>query len=172
MDASWQVDRKLLKKQLLRFSRAVHPDYFATAPESTRTRAEEASAALNSAFQILKDDFRRADWLVTDLGGPTESEERQMPQVFLMQVMDWNEVLEDASGAAQGSAQWQAMEALNAELGCERDGRFTTIAQQLTPLPSAGSAVLSDTRKELNAVRYIDRTRGEIKRLKLQATLS
>lgn len=171
LEESWQVDNKALKKRLLRFSRAVHPDFFATEDEATRSRAEDASAALNSAFEILKDDFKRADWLVNRLGGPAESEEREMPQVFLMQVMDWNEVLEDTEGAEADSTQWKAMETLGSELKIERADRLLSVAQHLEPLPPQGAPQLTEARRELNAVRYIDRTQKEIKRLKLQASL-
>jgi molecular chaperone HscB len=171
VELGWKVEGKELKKQLLRLSRAVHPDFFATADDATRERAEEASAILNSAFETLKDDFRRADWLVKILGGPSDSEERQMPQVFLMQVMEWNEVLDDARSAAQGSAEWNAVVALEQELATEREARFTAIAGHLDPLPTKGAENLAPTRQELNAVRYIDKTQSEVKQLKLQATL-
>lgn len=171
LPAGWEVDRKQLKRQLLKFSRAVHPDFFATAEEATRQRAEDASAALNAAHDILGDDFKRANYLVASLGGPSESDERQMPQAFLMQVLEWNEVLEDAQAAKQGSAEWTVMEQLAGELATERQARLAAIAAQLTPLPSAGDANLLATRQELNAVRYIDRTQAEIKNLQLQASL-
>lgn len=171
LPAGWEVDRKQLKRQLLKLSRAVHPDFFATAEESTRQRAEDASAALNAAHDTLGDDFKRANHLVASLGGPSESDERQMPQAFLMQVLEWNEVLEDAQGAKPGSAEWIVMEQLAGELATERQARVTAIAAQLTPLPSKGDASLLATRQELNAVRYIDRTQTEIKNLQLQASL-
>lgn len=171
LEPGWSVDGKQLKQRLLKFSRAVHPDFFATADETTRARAERASASLNSAYEILSDDLRRADWLVGSLGGPSESEERQMPRAFLMQVLEWNEVLEDARGAERESQQWRAMEQLAEELRSERGQRFSSIAGLLSPLPEAGAASLSETRQELNAVRYIDRTKTEIKNLQLQASL-
>ncbi len=171
VELGWRVEGKALKKQLLKLSRAVHPDFFATADEATRNRAEDASALLNSAFETLKDDFKRADWLVKVLGGPSDSEERQMPRAFLMQVMEWNEVLDDARSAAQGSAEWNAVAELESELATEREARFSAIAKQLDPLPAKGAGDLAPVRQELNAVRYIDRTQAEVKQLKLQATL-
>jgi len=171
VERRWEIDPKQLKRALLDLSRHVHPDYFATAEPEQRELAEQASATLNEAFETLRDDPRRADWLVRALGGPSDSEERQMPQAFLMQVLEWNEVLEEARGATAGTDEWQAMIDLGAELSSEREERLEAIAAQLTPLPAAGAEALIEVRRELNAVRYIDRTRAELKSLRLEASL-
>jgi molecular chaperone HscB len=165
------VEGKQLTRALLDLSRRVHPDYFATAPEDQRELAERASAALNEAYEVLNDDFRRADWLVRSLGGPTDAEERQMPQAFLMEVLEWNEVVEEARGAAEGSAAWSAMLQLTDDLREARKGRLEAIGRMLSPLPERGAATLVDLRRELNAVRYIDRTQDELKTLRLEAAL-
>lgn len=171
VERRWEVDRKQLKRALLDLSRRVHPDYFATAEPETRELAERASAALNEAYEILGDDVRRADWLVRALGGPSDSEERQMPQAFLMQVLEWNEVLEEARDATEGTAEWSAMLELETELASEREERLEALGRLLDPLPETGSDGLVDVRRELNAIRYIDRTRSEMKGLRLAASL-
>lgn len=171
LDPTWEVDSKGLKRSLLQLSRYVHPDYFVTADPETREQAERASAALNSAYEVLTDEVSRADWLVNELGGPKESEERQMPQPFLMQVMEWNETLEEARDAQPGSAEWQAMEQLGRELIEERANRIAAIGDRLTPLPEHGSDTLAETRREINAIRYIDRAQNELKSLQLGAAL-
>lgn len=171
VERRWEMDRKQLKRALLDLSRRVHPDYFATAEPQQRELAEVASAALNEAFETLSDDPRRADWLVRALGGPSESEERQMPQAFLMQVLEWNEVLEEARAATAGTPEWQTMLELGTELSGEREERLEAIGALLAPLPEAGAESLIQVRRELNAVRYIDRTRAELKSLRLEAAL-
>ena len=171
LEPSWTVDTRQLRRTLLDLSRRVHPDYFATAGEEQRELAERASAALNEAHEILGDDARRADWLVRSLGGPSDSEERQMPQVFLMQVLEWNEVLDSARGASEGSSEWSAMLQLGEELSSERGERLEAIGDLLTPLPEHGAPALAELRRELNAVRYIDRTQGELRSLRLEASL-
>jgi len=170
-DPAWGVDRKELKRALLRLSRHVHPDFYATADDEVRQRAERASAALNQAYEVLSDDFARADWLVRAQGGPTDAEERQMPQAFLMQVMEWNETLEEARGAAPGSAEANAALELGVQLAAEREERFAAVADLLAPLPEAGDPALTDARRELNVVRYIDRTRAELESVRLGTAL-
>ena len=79
-----------------------------------------------------------------------------MPQAFLMEVMEWNETLEEAS---PGSAE---MLRLSSELTEHRDRISTEIAAALTPLPQPGAASLAGVRQSLNARRYVDRALGRI----------
>jgi len=167
----WNVEEEDLKRQLLLLTRAVHPDFYATADETTRQRAESASAALNAAHQTLEGDVRRADWLIRSLGGPSDSDERQMPQEFLIEVLEWNEVLERGADCARGSAEWTGLEQLEAELGTQRQRCLATISRHLTPLPEHGDPILGEVRRELNAVRYIDRAREQLENIQLKTSL-
>ena len=159
------VDAHDLRKRLLRFSRLVHPDFFATAGAEEKRRAEKASAILNTAHAILEDDASRADHLVRMLGGPDENAQREMPKEFLMEVLEWNETLEEArSGSSVPS---DRLDALRSELVARRKRTLEAVSRLLTPLPSRGSGGLVQVRKELNAVRYVDRALGELEALRL-----
>ena len=159
------VDGKDLRRRLLRFSRLVHPDFFATATPEEKRRAEKASAVLNSAFALLSDDAARADHLVRSLGGPDENAEREMPKEFLMEVLEWNETLEEARGDPSVSA--ERLESLRKELEARRAEALEAVAALLTPLPADGSASRVEARTKVNAVRYLDRTLAEIEALRL-----
>lgn len=172
LEVAYPIDAANLKRLLLRFTRIVHPDFFANAPAEQRVLAESASATLNSAHELLADDAARADWLVRHLRGPDELTERSMPQAFLMEVLDWNEALEAAREARAGSPERAAIERLSAELGLRRRELFESIARGLEPLPPAGSAKLVALRKELNAARYLDKTLAEIGALRVTQALS
>ena len=151
VDVAFALDPRDLKKRLLRFSRYVHPDYFGTAAETVREAAERSSARLNDSYEVLVDDFRRADWIVREQGGPSEADERQMPQVFLMEVLEWNETLEEARAGGPGSPAWAALDKLQAELDEQRASTLARVARSLDPLPDKGSPSLTETRRELNA---------------------
>lgn len=172
LDLAWPVETGDLKKRLLRFSRICHPDFFATSSDELRELAERNSAVLNEAFEVLSDDFRRASWLLTHLGGPSEQEERQMPQAFLMEVLDWNETLEEARSAPDDDNTNAQLEELARNLGTERGESMNQIAMLLDPIPERGSPSLTELRKLLNAIRYVDRTLGEIRALRLQRSTS
>ncbi|MEM1448513.1 MAG: iron-sulfur cluster co-chaperone HscB C-terminal domain-containing protein [Planctomycetota bacterium] len=156
LEDSMEVDPADLKKRLRRFTRLVHPDFYALEGTENLALAEENNALLNEAYDILSDDIRRADWLVRHLGGPSEKDLGGMPQEFLMEVMEWNEVLEEAEAGSQ------ALRTLEDELCAHRDRVTREIRTSLTPLPEHGAPALESTRKNINAYRYIDRAMQRI----------
>jgi molecular chaperone HscB len=164
---TYAIDRDELRRRLLKATRSVHPDFFAAAGADVRRLAEDNSARLNEAYSILSDDIERADWLVRHLGGPDEQTERAMPQAFLVEVLEWNEALEEARMNPAESA--PALEALARDLASRRAGSLAALTQILTPLPPPASPQLKRVRSELNAVRYVDRALTEIESLRLAA---
>lgn len=162
-----QVDQKALRKKLMRFSRLVHPDFFGDAEPEVRELAERNSSQLNAAFGLLSDDYRRAEYLVESLGGPTTKDVRDMPQAFLMEVMEWNETLEEARGESSHEA-LEDLTKLHFSLQSERSHLIKAIEGQLTPLPEHSADVLGNVRRQLNAIRYIDRALHEIEELRLE----
>ena len=165
LEPAYALDRPALRKRLLSLSRRLHPDFHAGTDSETRAIAEKNTAELNAAFEVLEDDVRRADWLVRSLGGPDEREERQMPPEFLAEVLEWNEVIEEAR---DGSGAPAALESLAETLRSERSSLMEAIERSLTPLPTPHAPQLTDVRKRLNALRYIDRALGEIEELELK----
>lgn len=159
---AWEVDRKALRRALLQLQRLTHPDH-----AGATDQAERANAALNHAHEVLSDAFLRADDLIRRLGGPEESAERQMPQEFLMEVLEWNEALDDAAEAAPGSAKREALGPLAEQLRAQREEVLSEVGAALTPLPPSGAADLGPLRRRLNAVRYLSRALERIRELRL-----
>jgi len=172
LEPAWALDAADLKRRLLRFTRLVHPDFFATASEPERHAAESASAALNSAYQVLDDEASRADWLIGHFGGPDEQAERSMPRSFLMEVLDWNEALEAARASAPSAPERQAIARLAAELGERRRQVFESIAARFAAHAAGERGQLAPARQDLNAARYLDKTLAEIAGLRVAQSLS
>ncbi len=172
LERSWRVDPSALRKRLLRLSRVVHPDYFGHAPAQERALAERNSARLNQGFETLSDDLARADWLIGELGGPAEGELRDMPRAFLMEVLEWNEALDDARDAGPGAPERERLEGLRTELGAAREQALQRLGGLLDPLPAPAAPVLADARRELNALRYLRRTLDQIEALRLEQASS
>lgn len=162
---AFDVDTKDLRRRSLRISRDIHPDFFGTAGDDVRALAERNSARLNGAFDVLADDAARADWIVRHLGGPDEQTERAMPQAFLMEVLEWNEVLEEAR--ASTTVLDPRLAALRTELEARRSTEIAAVRALLTQLPARASTDLKRVRQHLNAVRYVDRALGDIETLRL-----
>jgi len=168
LEPRYGVDAAELELRLLRFSRSLHPDFFATAGVEERALAEEGSAALNAAYEILADDFRRADWLVAALDGPSESDEKEMPREFLLEVLEWSEEIEAAREARPGAPERARLPALAAALRSRRAECMRGVAGLLAPRPERGAPVLAEVRRILNAVRYLDRALRELEVLRLE----
>jgi hypothetical protein len=120
---------------------------------------------LNSAFALLSGDASRADHLVASLGGPDELEERAMQKEFLMEVLEWNETLEEARHSESFSA--DRVRGLRQDLESRRTQALVTVAGLLDPLPPRNSVALREARRALNVVRYIDRALYELEALRL-----
>lgn len=159
-----RVDAGLLKRRLRTLTRHMHPDFFGTASDEQRTLAERNTAVLNEAHDELSCDLRRADGLVRRLGGPDEATERQMPQEFLMEVLEWNESLEEEHSPERAGS---GLDALEAELRARHDATLAQVSALLTPLPEPGAASLTEVRRLLNALRYLQKTLSEIGALRL-----
>lgn len=164
LEVRHDVDARELRKRHLRASRGVHPDFFGGAAADVRQLAEHNAALLNGALETLGDDARRADWLVQHLGGPDETSERAMPQAFLVEVLEWNEVLEDARASATFDARLVGLER---DLRAQRAAALDAISRLLCPLPARGAPALRTARQELNVLRYVDRALAEIEAQRL-----
>lgn len=169
---NYGVDTEELERRLLRYSRLVHPDFFATASEEMRRTAEENSAALNGAFEILADDARRATWIIKALGGPSGKEEKQLPHEFLMEVLEWSEQIETARQSPPGSQDRAGLDDLVATLSRRRQHSFDRLNTALVPPPEAADERLSEARRLLNAVSYLDRALTQLEALRLEEASS
>lgn len=161
---TYAVDGKQLKRRLLDLTRRMHPDFFGTADADTRALAERNTAMVNEAHEELSDDLRRADGIVRRLGGPDENTERQMPQEFLMEVLEWNEALEEERSKDAPSP---ALDDLESALNARRTATLADVAQLLEPLPERDSPMLTEVRRHLNGLRYLQKTLAEIGALRL-----
>ena len=166
------VDRSALRKRLLELQRLMHPDFHGAAGETLRDLAEHNTAELNAAFELLRDEAKRSSWLVEHLGGPTESDERQMPKAFLMEVMEWNEELETLRAAEDPAASLPRLADFRAQLNLQRAGLLEGVLDKLHDELGRELRVretLVALRRDLNAIRYIDRALTEVAALTLAA---
>ena len=165
---NFALDSSALRKRLLELARLVHPDYFATADAATRARAERASALLHQAFETLSDEVARADWLIGDLGGPREGELRDMPKTFLLEVLEWNEALDEAREQGATDAARARLKSLGSQLSAARGEALERLRAHLTPLPARGAEALREARRELNSLRYLERALEQVEALRLE----
>ncbi len=115
------------------------------------------TAALNEAYLALKDPFRRAEYLLSLLGGPTAQQEKNLDQSFLADMLDLRERIEEAKASADRSAV-AAIEADLSGLRAERMRQVAGLFDRLDELPEGHpdrAALLTEIRRGLNAVKTI-----------------
>lgn len=94
----FSIDKKFLEKKYKELQKYIHPDKFALGDENTLLEAHNASSIVGNAYFILKDDFKRANYLLF-LKGYESIEEGNATikdQIYLETFMDIQEQIEEA----------------------------------------------------------------------------
>jgi len=90
-----KVNKSTLPARYFELSKKYHPDYFARATEEEQEEALEKSALLNKAFKTFQKEEETIRYVLMLKGLLEEEEKYQLPQDFLMEVMEINEGLMD-----------------------------------------------------------------------------
>lgn len=150
--ARFDLDEADLHAKFIHASSTHHPDRH-TDPVAQAEAAEQA-AEINRAYAILSDPERRADALLTLLGGPAKDEDKSLPPALLMDMMETREQLEEA--VADNNK--KELERLRGWASDQRHAHLTKIAElfegEESTLPESKAKSI---RLELNALRYIQR---------------
>ncbi|MCS6866587.1 MAG: Fe-S protein assembly co-chaperone HscB [Gemmataceae bacterium] len=147
------IDPQQLERAYLTHSRAVHPDYHLAAASADLNASLQLAAEINEAYNILRDPFRRAEHLLRLEGGPTASEQKQLPAAFLAEMLDAREEIEQARGLPE---QQQLLEHRFRHRYESLLNDIATTFEKLEPPPSSQRAnQLAHIRSLLNAAQYI-----------------
>ncbi|MCI0702674.1 MAG: Fe-S protein assembly co-chaperone HscB [Planctomycetia bacterium] len=149
------LDADELERVYLARSRAIHPDYHVAGSAADLSASLELSAAVNEAYNTLRDPFARAEHLLALEGGPTASEHKQIPQAFLAEMLDAREQIEATRGVPG------ELEKLEREFKTRFDGILTEVGKlfdslgALPPDDPQRANLLLLIRGLLNAAKYV-----------------
>ncbi len=152
----FDLDEVDLHARFIHASSTYHPDRH-TDPV-LQAEAAERSAEINQAYAVLSDPERRADTLLTLLGGPAKDQDKSLPPALLMDMMETRERLEEA--VAENNE--VELEKLRGWANDQRETHLAKVAKLFADastsppdalLPGAAKAI----RLELNTLRYIER---------------
>jgi len=88
-------DLNAVKTKFYAFSKKYHPDFYANESDEKQQEVLDLSTLNNKAYQVLCNPQKRLKY-VLELKGIVETDEGyQLPQSFLMEMMDVNEALMD-----------------------------------------------------------------------------
>jgi len=150
----FDVDPAQLERAFFERSKQLHPDRFAMAPANERVVALSKSRALNDAYQLLKREVSRAEYLLGREGVTIGDNERIDP-ALVMELLEEREVLAEARQRndlaeierLQGSMRERRRDALD---------RVKTLFGALD-LATDRTALLADIKGQLILLRYVER---------------
>ena len=90
---SFNVDEGLVKKKFYELSKTYHPDFYINHSEEKQQEILELSTLNNKAYQVLSSPQKRLEYVLQLREHALEGEKYQLPQEFLMEMMEVNEAL-------------------------------------------------------------------------------
>lgn len=95
LPVSFHPDQNLVKQQFYALSKKYHPDFYINESAEKQEEVLELSTLNNKAFQVLKNPQKVLQYVLSLKKVIEEGENYTLPQSFLMEMMDVNEILMD-----------------------------------------------------------------------------
>lgn len=147
---SFDLDENLVKKKFYELSKKYHPDFFVNDSEAKQQEILELSTLNNKAFQVLSNPKKRTEYILQLQGILIEGEKYQLPQAFLMEMMEVNEAVMELEFAEGGVAAITISEQVNAiEEALNREFVHLT-----TSFESQSESQRAETLKEVKDLYY------------------
>ena len=150
----FDVDPAQLERAFFERSKELHPDRYATAPAAERVVALTRSRALNDAYQLLKREASRAEYLLAREGITIGDNERIDP-ALVMELLEEREVLAEA----RQKGELREVERLQLAMRKRRRDaldRVKVLFGELDGVPDR-AAQLAAIKGQLILLRYVDR---------------
>lgn len=143
----FDVDPAQLERAYFERQKQLHPDRFAAAPASERVAALSQARALNDAYQVLRREASRAEYLLSREGVTIGDNERIDPGL-VMQLLDEREELAEA----RQHGDLPRVERLQASMRKRRTDALATVRQLF-----ADGGDRAEIKRQLILLRYIER---------------
>ena len=118
----------------------VHPDRFALASPAERRVAMQWAARANEAYRQLRDPLLRAQYLCEQAGVDLQTESNtSMDTAFLMQQMEWREMLDEARADAGNAHAYDALRGALSEAEAGFAATLTRLIDEAGDFPEAAA---------------------------------
>lgn len=149
----FDVDLKALESNYRKIQSESHPDRFVTASSAVKLQSMQTATLANEAYLTLKSPGLRGAYLLGFSGiVAVDEKNNQMPADFLMQQIEWREVVEDAENARDIAA----LENLQNDISIEAKNLQNTLSNQFKS--NALAEATDSTRKLI----FMDKVRADI----------
>jgi len=156
-------DQNALKSKFYAFSKKFHPDFYANESLEKQQEVLDLSTLNNKAYQTLSNAKKRLKY-VLELKGIVETDEGyQLPQSFLMEMMDVNEALMDLQFDPDTEKLAQVKQDVD---GIEKDldSELNDLINNFDANPVESDALLPSIKDNFYRQKYIARIREKLPR--------
>ena len=154
-------DQSAVKAKFYAFSKQFHPDFYANESEEKQQEVLDLSTLNNKAFQTLSNPKKRLKYVLELKGIVATDEGYQLPQSFLMEIMDVNEALMDLEFDPDAEKLEQVkkdVETIEKDLANE----LNHLIDQFDSNPTTSDALLPLIKDNFYRQKYIDRIRERL----------
>jgi molecular chaperone HscB len=151
----FSLDPREVERRYLARSRELHPDFHQLGSTSEQAASLELTSRLNEAYSTLRDPFRRAEYLLALEGGPSASEQKEMPAEFLEEMLELRMAIEELRENEPPDSPGRF--AMERRLAVRREGLLRAVETEFAALErrGEGAGVLRAIRQRLNALKYV-----------------
>ena len=160
LPVSPNIDEEALKRRFIVNSKKYHPDFYTLSGPDEQDEALERSTLNNQAFRVLSDPDQRLRYLLELRGALAEEGQNQVPQDFLMEMMEINEALMELEFEDDPNIR-QKVEGLVDQLEMDLHGTIQPVLDRYED-KTAGEAELSALRDYYLKRRYVLRIRENL----------
>ena len=147
------LDETDLKKRYLLNSKKYHPDFHTHADEATQQQILLKSSLNNKAYNTLKEEYRRMAYILQQLGLVGEGIKHELPQEFLLEMMEINEQLMELQMDPDPEQLIQARAKVEAEMAVLRSGVAADLG--IDPLAEGNAEALARIRDYFLKRKYL-----------------
>ncbi|MEO8377602.1 MAG: Fe-S protein assembly co-chaperone HscB [Candidatus Sumerlaeota bacterium] len=94
-----RLDAEALRISFLDLSRKYHPDFHANASDEEKRTSLQRSSEINNAYKTLRDDQKRAEYVIEKFGKGIESNKNAVPPELLQEMFEIQEAGEELRDA-------------------------------------------------------------------------
>lgn len=161
LEERMDIDPGVLRRKFYENSRKYHPDYFTLENREQQDEVLSLSTINNEAYHTLKDEEKRLKHLLEVYGVIGEDKNEQLPQDFLMEMMEVNETIMDGQlGDLTETRYKEMMHAIEGlSIGIEEEIHKTGSKSELTNVD------IMHLKESYYKKKYINRLKENIKKI-------
>lgn len=146
----FHVNEEEVKSKFYELSKRYHPDFFASESEEKQQEILELATLNNKAYQILSHPLKRIEYILSLNNLMAEGDKYQLPQDFLMDMMDVNEALMEQEFKPDAIA----LDLINQQVGAIEKRLFDELKQYTDAFDTDSLALNESTLLKIKDIWY------------------